>query len=141
MKSLSTKDGYLISIEPKEEIVSTLVQYARSKNIKSATFTAIGAVSSTELGYYELSEKQYHWKNFEGTIEIVSAIGNIAWLFDEPVIHLHGVFSGTDFSTFAGHVRSATVSAACEVVLTVYDEKLTRAYDEETGLNLWKLVE
>lgn len=139
MKSRETKNGYLVSIEPGEEVVLKLSEFAKNNKILSCTFTAIGAVSEVELGYYELSEKQYYWKKFEGTIEIVSAIGNIAWLDDKPIVHLHGVFSGTDFIAFAGHVRSATVSAACEVVITTHDEVLNRSYDETTGLNLWNI--
>ena len=139
MKSRKTDDGYILSVLPGEDIIIELMAFSKSENIPSAVFSAIGAVSCVELGYYELKEKQYHWKTFEGTIEIVSATGNIAWLLDAPIVHMHGVFSGTDFQTFGGHVRSATVSAACEVVLTTQKEKLLRAYDEETGLNLWKL--
>ncbi len=139
MKSRLTETGYLISIEPSEEIVSTLVEFAQKNNILSGTVTTIGAVASVELGYYELTEKQYRWKTFKGTIEIVSATGNIALLEGKPIVHLHGVFSGTDFVAFGGHVRKAVVSAACEVVLIVHGEQLRRSFDEATGLNLWDL--
>ncbi len=139
MKLRKTAQGYLASFEPGEEIISGLADVTIREEIQSATFTAIGAVSFVELGYYELSEKQYHWKKFEGTIEVVSAMGNIAWLLDTPIVHMHGVFSGTDFQAFAGHVRKAVVSAACEVVIVVYQEKLLREYNKDVGLNLWKL--
>jgi uncharacterized protein len=139
MKSQRTKNGYLIKVDPSEDIVTKLLSFAREQNIRGASFTMIGAVSRVELGYYVLAEKKYYWKVFEGTIEIVSGTGNIAWMGSEPVIHLHGVFSGTDFATFGGHVRSATVSAACEIVLHLHEEGIVRAGDEYTGLNLWKL--
>lgn len=139
MRSRETNAGYLISIEPGEEIISTFGNFAERNNILSGTLSAIGAVASVELGYYELAEKQYHWKTFEGTIEIVSATGNIAWLEGKPIVHLHGVFSGTDFVAFGGHVRRGVVSAACEVTLTVHGEQLRRSFDEATGLNLWDL--
>lgn len=137
MKSRTTVIGYLLSIEPGEEIIEILITFARQKNITAGTFTAIGAVSAVELGYYELLEKQYHWKQFDGTIEIASAMGNIAWLHEDPIVHMHGVFSGADFNAFAGHVKSAIVSAACEIVLTTHADKLERKFNEYTGLNLW----
>lgn len=139
MKSQKTAQGYLLSIEPGEDIIATLNVFAVEEKIPAGTFSAIGAVLGVELGYYELSEKQYHWKVFEGTIEIVSATGNIAWLDGSPIVHMHGVFSGTDFIAFGGHVRRAVVSAACEVVLVVHDDKLIRSHDDVTGLNLWNI--
>ncbi|KKU79410.1 MAG: hypothetical protein UY04_C0010G0027 [Parcubacteria group bacterium GW2011_GWA2_47_7] len=139
MKSRHTEKGYLILIEPGEEIVSTISAFVVANNIAAGTFTAIGAVSSVDLGYYELAEKEYHWKNFQGTIEIASGIGNIAWLDDDtPIVHFHGVFSGSDFVAFAGHVRHAIVSAACEVVLIDYRDRLLRKMDKTIGLNLWE---
>lgn len=137
MKSRQTDMGYLISIEPGEDIIATLTDFVGNKGIGAGALTLIGAVSVVELGYYNLTLKQYHWKKFTGMFEIVSAMGNIAWLIDEPIVHLHGVFSDTDFATFAGHIRSATVSAACEVMLTVHSDRLERKFDEKTGLNLW----
>lgn len=126
-------------LETGEEVVGSLVALAKEKNIRMASLSMMGALSHALLGYYTLSEKQYHWKNFDGEFEILGATGNIAMHDDAPMLHLHATLSGSDFAAFGGHVQSATVATTCEIVMTVEEGVLVRTLDEQAGLNLWNL--
>ena len=139
MKAQKTSKGYYCLLETGEEVVSTLEQFVKANDIRMSSFTMMGAVSHAELGYYTLSEKQYHWKTFDGEFEILGATGNVTNFQEEPVIHLHTTLSGADFIAFGGHVRRAIVAATCEIVMTTEEGTLERTFDDRVGLNLWKL--
>ena len=48
--------------------------------------------------------------------------------------------SGKDGSVVGGHLNSATVSATCEMFITVLDGTVERRRDDEVGLNLFEFV-
>lgn len=144
MRSRNTTNGWLLCFETGDELIEALRQFATTHNISCGTFTAIGAASEVELGFYDLPNKTYYWKTFSGMFELTSGIGNIskhvsAPLDDKTVIHMHGTFADADYRVFGGHVRKLVVGATVELVLCVSSEPLLREYDEKTGLNLWKL--
>ena len=39
---------------------------------------------------------------------------------------------------FGGHLNRTIVSATCEMVINIIDDKVDRYFDEEIGLNLFK---
>lgn len=41
-------------------------------------------------------------------------------------------------NAIGGHLNSATVSATCEMIITVIDGTVDRYFDEEIGLNLFQ---
>jgi len=129
----------LVRIYPGEEIISQLKAVAREERIPGAALTGLGAVREATLALYDPAERRYVETRFEEDLEIASMTGNLAWLGDEPIPHVHGVLSRTDCTTSAGHVMRAVVSVTAEVMLTVYPERLTRERDETVGLNLLNL--
>jgi predicted DNA-binding protein with PD1-like motif len=44
--------------DPGEEVIQPLTQFAQDHNIRAARFTAIGAFSDAQLGYFDLEAKQ-----------------------------------------------------------------------------------
>lgn len=133
-----TDKGYFIRLETEEEVMGGLKKLITEERISSAAFTAIGAASEIELGFYDLGKKEYQWKTFSGTYEIIGVMGNVSWMNWEPITHMHGVFSGKDYVAFGGHIRKMIVGASCEIMLVPHDIQLERGFDETTGLNLWK---
>ena len=53
-------------------------------------------------------------------------------------IHAHIVLSDDKMNAIGGHLKSAIVSAACEVFLVKIDSEAERAYDKAIGLNMLK---
>jgi len=128
---------YFFVLKRGQEVVEEIIKFCNEKNIRAAYFTAIGAVSSVELAYYDLQKKEYNYKKFD-ELEIDTITGNLAVMNDELIIHAHGTFSDKDMKTVGGHFKSAVVSGTCEVFLVPLKESLVRKFDEDTGLNLIK---
>lgn len=134
-----TDNGYLIRLFKGEKIVESLQKFCKKESLVSGSLTAIGGASDIELGYYNLETKQYQWKTFQEVHEIVSLTGNISLVENEPFLHIHTVISNNNFETFGGHLKEATVSATCEVILTNLNAETGREMDDEIGLRLLKL--
>ncbi|NIS38897.1 DNA-binding protein, partial [Candidatus Saccharibacteria bacterium] len=51
----------------------------------------------------------------------------------------HAVLGGPEYRPIAGHFFDGTVAVTMEVHLRAFDRKITRQWDEETGLKLLDL--
>lgn len=127
---------WVLNFERGEELVSSLLAFCREQSVESATLTGLGAADQLELAYYNLSTKTYERHQIQEEVEILSLVGNVAYLAEEHVLHIHGVFGKRDLTTFGGHLFSLRVSGACEVHLASLSKRMTRAKDTTTGLNL-----
>lgn len=136
MKIFPSDKDTLIVIQRGETLMEVLNAYAKDALLNGAWANVIGGVGSVTLGYFQPEQKEYKWQAFDEFLEIVGLQGNLAWVEGEPVWHIHGVFSREDYSTIAGHVRDATIALTGEIYLRPHNEKLTRVYDEDTGLKL-----
>jgi uncharacterized protein len=121
-----------------QKIVENILKFCSDKNINSAHISAIGAVSSVELKFYDIHKKAYLSKKLEKELEIVSITGNVAVSDEELILHAHGSFSDSEMNAFGGHLGEAVVAGTCEVFLVTLSKKLERTLDEETGLKLIK---
>ena len=102
-------------------------------------FQAIGTLEDVEIGYYDLPNRRYVFRDEEGPFEVASMDGNISEMEGEQsVVHAHAVLSRCDDSleTIGGHLRAATVALTLELCLWEVTQPLIRNRDEETGLNL-----
>jgi len=128
---------YVLNVARGEEVVGALKTFFGERGIRAAHLTGLGASDFCEIAYYNLHDKKFERHEVTEETEILSLIGNVGVLGDETIIHIHGVFGRRDLSTFGGHIFTVHVSGACEIHLTVLDGEIKRAYDEETGLNLF----
>lgn len=135
---ISANDKIILRFDRGDDVITGITKYCTENNTKAGFFTGLGACGEVILAYYDLENKQYLDKTISEDLEIISLIGNIAMLDGKATIHCHGSFSDRDYKTVAGHVKSLTVSATCEIHLTVLDGKIERGFDESTGLNLMK---
>lgn len=123
-----------------EEILESVKRIALAENIKLASVSALGAVDDFTVGVYNVEEKKYYSNNFTGSFEIVSLTGTINTMNGEFYAHLHMSAGNDRGEVFGGHLNKATVSATCEMVITLINGRVDREYDEITGLNLFKFV-
>jgi hypothetical protein len=122
-----------------DEIVESLRSLAKKEEIPAAAVTGLGAISEVTLALYDRMTRSYVETHLTEELEVASMVGNISWLGDEPVVHLHGVVSRRDATTAAGHIMRAVVSVTLELMLVVYPERLARKPDAALGLNLLDL--
>ncbi|MCR4328548.1 MAG: DUF296 domain-containing protein [Patescibacteria group bacterium] len=129
-------NNIILRIDRGEEVFERLISYIRESGITAGTFSGIGAASRIVISYYNLETNTYQ-KSEVIDVEIVSLNGNIGILGDEPALHAHGVFSGSDMVARGGHVHEITISGTCELRIDILSGELRRSRDENTGLNLF----
>jgi hypothetical protein len=129
----------LMRLHPGDEVHACLREVARARRLPSAAINGVGAVNDIVLALFDPVSKRYLETHLEEDLEVVSLGGNLAWVGEDPVAHLHGVVSRADCSTAAGHVVRATVSVTLEITLAVGTRRITRSPDARFGLNLLDL--
>ena len=132
-------EGYMIRLEKGEEIIETVIKFALENRIPAGILTGIGAADKIRVGYYNPRTKGYPERTFNGELEIATLIGNLSWVGENPMAHLHIIFSDENMNALGGHLFEARISATCEIYLRVFTKKLDRKPDEEIGLNLLDL--
>ena len=136
--SLQDSRRYILRFDKGEEIFGALTDFCVKNEIKAASFMGLGTSGEVELGYFNAFLKEYRKKPHIENLEIVSLIGNIAWLENKPVVHAHGSFGRTDFSLIGGHVFKLVVLATCEIFLIKLEGQLDRENNPEFNLNFLK---
>ena len=112
---------------------------ATAENVKLASINGIGACSKIEMGYIDLSIKEYVFKTFEGNLEILQATGNITLKDGEPFPHIHISVANNECKAFGGHLNEATISATFEGVMQIIDHKIHREFNDDLGLALMNI--
>ena len=129
----------LMRMDPGEEMVGTLLQWARENGVPSAVITGLGAVEDVSLGYFDLKAGHYVEIPVPRHVEIVSLDGSLAVMDGEPHLHLHVTVSSSGGSCVAGHLFKATISITAELHLTLLQQPIKRFKDPKTGVLLWDL--
>lgn len=136
MKMFANKRGNVLVLKRGEELHEALNEYARKYSLSSAWLQGLGGAGAVTLGFYDIETKSYKWHELDGPLEILNLTGNLAWMNNKPVWHIHGTFSERDGRAVGGHVKTMTVGLTCELLITPLETELTRQFDDETGLNL-----
>jgi predicted DNA-binding protein with PD1-like motif len=119
-----------------DEAFSGLLEFAEKYHIKSAHFTAIGALNGATLAWFDPQRKMYKKIPIHGQVEVVGMSGDIALYQGRPIVHTHMVVATSDGTTRGGHVLEASVSPTLEVMLTVDPITMQKRFDPETDLTL-----
>ena len=139
MKWKEIDRGYIVRLERGEEVLSSLTEFVRQQHIEGGTVQGLGAVKDLVLGIFDPQKQEYVKRTFREDLELANLTGNISYLNGNPMLHCHVTAAGPDLRAYAGHLFSAVVSVTGEFVITTVGPRLTRALDEEVGLNLLKL--
>ena len=121
------------------DLLASITRIANEEEIKSGTVTVYGAVSYLVLTVFNQEAKlQGTLERAEG-MEIASLSGTISQFKGRSMAKLSGAFAARDGSVIGGSIALGTVVYACEVVITeLIGGTLSRDFDFETGLPLWK---
>jgi uncharacterized protein len=110
-----TPFGFVVVLEPGDELIRSLIRFARQQDVDAGAVYGIGSVRDVELGFYRPGVSEYARRRFEEPLEACSIIGNISLLDGEPFPHVHGTFARADFSTVGGHIFEALCSVTLEL--------------------------
>ena len=133
--------SYALVFDSGDEVMSLLETFANEHSLKAAHFTAIGAFSGAELGFFDFSIKDYKHIPVSEQVEVLSLIGDVALYGDESKIHAHVVLGKQDGSAMGGHLLKAIVHPTLELILEEAPGYLQRRMNAETGLPLIEISE
>ncbi len=135
-----TPKTYVLIFNTGDEISETLKQFASEQKLAGSSFTAIGALSSVKLGWFNWQTKKYETAvALEEQVELLSLIGDIALNNNQPLVHAHVVVGRSDGTAHGGHLLEARVRPTCELVLTESPKHLQKQLDPESGIPLIRL--
>lgn len=141
MKSILLNPGppkkHLLVFDVGDEIVSSLVAFAKQQELTAAHFEAIGALREGVIAYWDWNRKEYDRIEVGEQVEVVSCIGNIGRGADgEPKVHAHIALGRKDGSLIGGHLMEGRVRPTLELVLVESSATIQRRRDDLTGLEL-----
>ena len=127
---------YAVIFYQGDEAFSGLLEFAQKYHVRSAHFTAIGALDGATLGWFDLQRKMYKKIPIVGQHEVIGMSGDIALYQGKPAVHTHMVVGSPDGTTLAGHVLAAYVSPTLEVMVTIDPITMQKRFDPATDLTL-----
>jgi len=130
------EDGFVLRLEQGDELIASLAEFMKERDIGSGAVTGLGAVDRARLGCYLLEEQDYSAREFEGDMEVVGLTGTLSWYDGEPFPHVHLMLTDRDFQATGGHCFEAHVSATIELTVRTYEARIERGRDEAIGLHL-----
>jgi uncharacterized protein len=128
--------SYALIFESGDEVLKNLKTFANEHSLSASHFTAIGAFSSVELGFFDFAIKDYKKIPVHEQVEVLSLVGDIALYGSDSMVHAHVVVGRSDGTTMGGHLLEAVVHPTLEILLEEAPGYLQRRMDKETGLPL-----
>ena len=123
-----------------EDILAAIEGFCVRHAIQAGAFSLIGAVSSATIGAYDQKQQVYVTVKEDRELEILSCTGNISLKEGKPFAHAHIVLADQNGTPIGGHLFSPTIVFAGEIdMVELAGAPMERAYDETTGLMLWKM--
>ena len=115
---------FILVFETNDELARGLKDFASEQKLASASFKAIGALSSVKLGWLNWETKQYEPSvSLHEQVELLSLIGDIALKDGEPQVHAHAVVGKRDGTAHGGHLlrshRLQLTGSAIQVQLRI----------------------
>lgn len=135
----SGSEVYLVRLEKGEELVQALKDFCAREQIKVGQISGIGASDRFQVGLFNTQTKKYQAQEFDFPAEMTALNGNVSTMNSEIYLHLHANFADGEYRTYGGHLNHAYISATAEIVIMALSAQTERVFDEEVGLNLWKL--
>ena len=131
---------FILVFQTGDELTSGLAGFAEQQKLSAASLTAVGALSSVRLGWFNWETKKYEPSVvLNEQVELLSLIGDVASKDDKPVVHAHVVIGKRDGTAHGGHLLEAHIRPTCEVVVTESPAHLQKFVDPESGIALIRL--
>lgn len=128
---------YAVVLETGDEVMAFLKSFVAAESVRTAQFSAIGALGDVVLMYFDWEKKAYQRIPVHEQVEVASLTGDVAESPDgKPSLHIHLVVGKRDGSAMAGHLAEAHVRPTLEVILTESPAHLRKVKDPESGLAL-----
>lgn len=135
MKVLRAAEAfYMVRVDRGEEVVESLLRFAREHAIPCGAVTGLGGVRHVRLAYFDTQRKEYLPREFAGDLELVSLTGNLGRADGAPHLHAHVLVSDREFRCHAGHLLQAEVAVTAEFAVRTGEQPIQRVHNEELGI-------
>lgn len=134
MRCKETNFGYLLVLSPGDELIRSLIAFARRHDIDGAMISGVGTVREIELGTWSSQRNEHVRHTFIEELDVCTIAGNLALLDGEPMPHIHAVFARSDCSTIGGHVFEAVCATSVEIAIQTTQAPLERTTGSERDL-------
>lgn len=139
-KLLHEADGkrtFAVILQKGDEAMRCLQDFAVKERLGASQVSAIGALSSARLAFFDWESKQYQPIPVDEQVEVASLVGDIAVGPDgKPSVHVHAVLGRRDGTALAGHLQEGHVRPTLEIIITELPAHLCKVKDAESGLAL-----
>jgi uncharacterized protein len=115
----TTEFGYILFLEPGDELVRCLIQFSREQELEAAVLTGIGSIVEVDLGVGGGRSRDQRRRILREPLEACSLTGTVTLLDGEPFPHLHGTFARSDTSVVGGHVYQAVCGSGIQLAVQV----------------------
>jgi predicted DNA-binding protein with PD1-like motif len=132
----AASDTHLLVLRKGEEIMQQLTAFATEQRLPGAWVDIVGGAAGATLGYFDPTAREYRWRTYDEPLEITGLHGNLAYVYCAATWHLLCTFARSDYSVIGGHVKECPIGLTGEILLTTRRDRLTRVFDDETGLKL-----
>jgi uncharacterized protein len=119
-----TDFGFILALEPGDEVIRCLIQFAREYEVERAIVSGVGSVTEIELGSGGGRDREHRRTRITEPLETCSLSGALTLVDGEPFPHLHGSFARPDASVVGGHVYQAVCATGLEIAVEVADRRL-----------------
>lgn len=137
MQYLLENKQYIVVLTRGEQVITTLTKFCHDNNITGGFFMGLGAVEDPTLAHYSVPNKKYSKETLTGAFELTNITGSIG-VEKEIIVHAHVTLSDETMKAYGGHLVETVVGGTVEIILFP-TKKLTKRFDEETGLKLFDL--
>jgi predicted DNA-binding protein with PD1-like motif len=138
MKTRRDGNGlWVVLLERGDKVRESVEGFAAQVGLGGARISAIGALENPELAVYDLPQKKYYSRTFEGIFELLTADGNITLKDGRPFMHMHVAIGDHEYRVHGGHLKDAVVGVVVEMFMEPLAEPLSREMDEDIGLPSW----
>jgi uncharacterized protein len=118
----STDFGFILSLEPGDELVRCLIQFAREQEVESAALTGMGSTVEVELGVGGGRSSEQQRRVLSEPLQACSLTGIVTLLDGEPFPRLYGTFARADASVVGGPVYQAVCGSTLQLTIQVTAE-------------------
>jgi predicted DNA-binding protein with PD1-like motif len=144
MEYRKEKSAIYLRVDKGEEVIETIKKVCEKERIEAGYFQGIGACGRAVLATWIPEKEDFIHHTITGMLEMISLSGNISTDQNgQPFSHSHAVFSylkdNGEVAIAAGHLEEAEISYTGEIILTPADEKIGRMFDQNAGIDVWKL--
>ena len=128
-----------LRLDKGDDIAESVYRVAEKEGVKAGKVSGIGATDNFTVGVFDILKKGYERFDFRDNHEINALTGNITEKDGKPYIHLHITATGKDCKVVGGHLLKGVISLTGEIIITVIGGEISREFDEDLGINRWKL--